>query len=191
MVISFVKKYNRLLSVSCRVGDLSLSFSCRVGEYFFVCQLLSASWLSVSCLSVSCGYPQLRTCKNNCIFFIFVYATFLTVITHVFLLNHRECACIFTLIVCLSRVPEANLVPLLTLLASTLQSFIFRLNTWLDADILFIKLDLYCALASKKINTRLAFVFYLNGNKMDQMVRNDIACNCIPIDGIAFPYAHI
>ena len=43
MVISFVKKYNRLLSVSCRVGDLSLSFSCRVGEYFFVCQFLSAS----------------------------------------------------------------------------------------------------------------------------------------------------
>ena len=29
-----VKKYNRPLSVSCRVGDLSLSFSCRVGEYF-------------------------------------------------------------------------------------------------------------------------------------------------------------
>ena len=43
MVISFVKKYNRLLSVSCRVGDFSLSFRCRVGEYFFVCQFLSAS----------------------------------------------------------------------------------------------------------------------------------------------------
>ena len=54
MVISFVKKYTRDLSLSCRVGDLSLSFSCRVGEYFFVCQFLSASWLSVSCLSVSC-----------------------------------------------------------------------------------------------------------------------------------------
>ena len=44
MVISFLKKYNRLLSVSCRVGDLSLSFSCRVSEYFFclsvfVCEL--------------------------------------------------------------------------------------------------------------------------------------------------------
>ena len=44
MVISFVKKYNRLLSVSCRVGDLSLSFSCCVGEFFFclsvfVCEL--------------------------------------------------------------------------------------------------------------------------------------------------------
>ena len=42
MVISFVKKYNRLLSVSCRVSDLSLSISC-VGEYFFVCQFLSES----------------------------------------------------------------------------------------------------------------------------------------------------
>ena len=43
MVISFVKKYNRRLSASCRVGDLSLSISFRVGEYFFVCQFLSAS----------------------------------------------------------------------------------------------------------------------------------------------------
>ena len=43
VVITFVEKYNRLLSVSCRVGDLSLSISCRVGEYFFVCQFLSAS----------------------------------------------------------------------------------------------------------------------------------------------------
>ena len=38
----------------------------------------------------------------------------------------------------------------------------------------------------KKINTRLAFVYYTNGNEMDRMVRNDIACNCIPIDEIAF-----
>ena len=42
-VITFIKKYNRFLSVSCRVGDLSLSISCRVGEYIFVCQFLSAS----------------------------------------------------------------------------------------------------------------------------------------------------
>ena len=42
-----------------------------------------------------------------------------------------------------------------------------------------------------KNNTRLAFVYYPNGNKMDQMVRNDIACNCIRIDVIAFQYAHI
>ena len=43
MVISFVKKYNRLMSVGCRVGGLSLSISCRVDEYFClsvnVCEL--------------------------------------------------------------------------------------------------------------------------------------------------------
>ena len=52
-------------------------------------------------------------------------------------------------------------------------------NTGLGADILFIKLELYCALASKKINARLAFVYIPNRNKMDQMVSNDIACNFI------------
>ena len=40
--------------------------------------------------------------------------------------------------------------------------------------------------SKKKINTRLAFVYYPNGNEMDQMVRNDIACNSIPIVRIAF-----
>ena len=104
MVISFVKKYNKLLSVSCRVGDMSchllgkgwplgsrlwcllwvchfpisilgqvwylivsipdlctltyfvfvVHLSCR--WIFFVCQFLSASWLSVSCLSVELEY---------------------------------------------------------------------------------------------------------------------------------------
>ena len=44
MVITFVKKYKTLLSVSYRVGNLSLSISCRVGEYLFclsvfVCEL--------------------------------------------------------------------------------------------------------------------------------------------------------
>ena len=43
VVITFIKKYNRFLSVSCRVGYLSLWISCRVSEYFFVCQFLSAS----------------------------------------------------------------------------------------------------------------------------------------------------
>ena len=55
MVISFVKKYNRLLSVSCRVGNLSSLISCHVGEYFFclsvfVCEL-SFGQLSVGELS--------------------------------------------------------------------------------------------------------------------------------------------
>ena len=69
---------------------------------------------------------------------------------------------------------------------------VFPLKYLTGGDILFIKLELYCALASKKkINAGLAFVYYTNGNEMDQMVRNDIACNCIPIDGIAFRYSHI
>ena len=88
-------------------------------------------------------------------------------------------------------VPEANLIALLTLVAGIhfAVSFSAKILDW--CRYLFIKLELYCALASKKINTRLAFVYYTNGNEMDQMVRNDIACNCIPIDGIAFRYAHI
>ena len=65
------------------------------------------------------------------------------------------------------------------------------MKNWTGTDILFNKLELYCALASKKINTRLAFVYYPNGNEMDQMVRNDIACNCILIIRIAFQYAYI
>ena len=32
------------------------------------------------------GYPLLRTCKNNCVFFYIFYATFSAVITFVFLL---------------------------------------------------------------------------------------------------------
>ena len=40
--------------------------------------------------------------------------------------------------------------------------------------------------AIKKINTRLAFIYYLNGKKIDKMVRNDIACNCILLERIAF-----
>ena len=53
MIISFVKKYNRLLSVSCRVGDLSLSISCRVGEYFFVCQLCELTFGQLSVCELS------------------------------------------------------------------------------------------------------------------------------------------
>ena len=70
---------------------------------------------------------------------------------------------------------------------------IFPRNTGLGTDIFFIKLELYCGLASKKkkINTQLAFVYHPNGNAMDKMVRNDIACNCIPIVRIAFRYACI
>ena len=44
------KKYYRLLSVSCRVGDLSLSFSCHVVEYFLsVSFCLRVDFRSVVC----------------------------------------------------------------------------------------------------------------------------------------------
>ena len=36
--------------------------------------------------------------------------------------------------------------------------------------------------AAKKINTGLAFMYYPNGKEMDQMVCNDIACNCILLE---------
>ena len=55
-------------------------------------------------------------------------------------------------------VPEANLVPLLSFERVHFAKFhfhrrVFSQNTGLGTDILFIKLELYCALASKKINT--------------------------------------
>ena len=48
--ITFVKKYDRVLSMSCLVGDLSLSISCRVGEYFLsVSFCLRVDFRSVVC----------------------------------------------------------------------------------------------------------------------------------------------
>ena len=69
MVISFVKKYNRLLSACCHVGDLSLSISCRVGEYFFclsffVCELTFGQ-LSVGELSHNAINSLTLCCFNN------------------------------------------------------------------------------------------------------------------------------
>ena len=63
---------------------------------------------------------------------------------------------------------------------------VFLRNTGLGINILFINWSYIARSLVKKINTRLAFVYYPNGNEMDQMVRNDIACNCIPIVRIAF-----
>ena len=88
-------------------------------------------------------------------------------------------------------VPEANFIPLLTFERVHFANFhfhhsVFRRNTGLGTDILFIKLELYCVASKKKINARLAFVYYPNGNEMNQMVRNDIAYNCIRIVRIAF-----
>ena len=62
MVISFVKKYNRLLSVSCRVGDLSLSFSCRVGEFLFC--------LSVFVCELTFGQLSVGELSHNAIFLL-------------------------------------------------------------------------------------------------------------------------
>ena len=85
---------------------------------------------------------------------------------------------------------------LVAIRACTLAKFhfhhtVFLRNTGLGTDVLFIKLELYCVANKKKINARLAFVYYPNENEMHQMVCNDIACICIPIVRIAFWYAHI
>ena len=40
--------------------------------------------------------------------------------------------------------------------------------------------------SERNINTRKSFVYYTNGNEMNQMVRIEITCNCIPISRIAF-----
>ena len=75
--------------------------------------------------------------------------------------------------------PEANVIPLLTFdrvhfAMFHFQPSVFLRNTGLGTNILFIKLELNCV---------------ANGNEMDQMVRNDIACNFILIVRFAFPYA--
>ena len=80
-------------------------------------------------------------------------------------------------------VPEANLVTLLTFERVHFAKFhfhhgVFPRNTWLGTDILFINWSYIARSLVKKINTQLAFVYYPNGNEMDQMVRNDIVCNC-------------
>ena len=93
-------------------------------------------------------------------------------------------------------VPEANLFPLLTFERVHFAKFhfhhsVFPRNTGLGTDVLFINWSYIAPSLLKKINTRLAFVYYPDGNEKDQMVCNDIACNCIPIVRIAFLYAHI
>ena len=89
--------------------------------------------------------------------------------------------------------PDANLITLLTLFRFSHPfckvSFSAKILDWCRYFINKIGIILYARVI--KINTRLASVYYTNGNEMDQMLRNDIACNCIQIDGIAFRYAHI
>ena len=155
------------------------------------------------------GHPQLRTCKNNCVFSYFFTP-------HFFFCDYTFSYCMkpsrMTLFMCLHiySFPSSaflkiqtsgfyytsSIIPLLTFerahFAVSLSSKCFSAKYWTGHRyFIHIKLELYCALASKKINTRLAFVHYRNGNEMDQTVRNDIACNCKPIVRIAFRYAHI
>ena len=62
---SFVKKYNRLFvcELSCRRLVFVVQLSCR--WIFFVCQFLSASWLSVSCLSVITNTTPFHLCQPS------------------------------------------------------------------------------------------------------------------------------
>ena len=113
---------------------------------------------------------------------------------HIFIFSH--CLPFLSIKLADFIVPEANLMPLLTFERVHFAKFhyiiVFSVKYWTGHQYFIHKKELYCALASiKKINTRLAFVYYPNGNEMDQMVRNDIACYCIPIVRIAFRYAHI
>ena len=86
-------------------------------------------------------------------------------VIHIFLLHEaigNVLAYLVTPIVCLSKVsnklfivPEGNLIPLLTFERAHFAKFhfhhsVFPRNTGLDTYILFIKLELYCALASNK-----------------------------------------
>ena len=112
-----------------------------------------ATWLS------SIGYLQ----KQLRIFYFF-YATFFSVITHLFILNEtigNVPAYLLTPIVCLSRVSNYRILlylkqispPRHLSLAYTLQSYTFILfsaNTWLGTSILFIKLELYLHTLVKK-----------------------------------------
>ena len=80
-------------------------------------------------------------------------------------------------------VPETNLILLFTFECVHFAKFTFIIVFFreiLDLAPIFYSQKSYIA-CSLVIHTLLAFVYYPNGNEMDQMVRNDIACNCIRI----------
>ena len=86
---------------------------------------------------------------------------------------------------------EAYLIALLIFIARIhIASFIFMFFSakYLTVHQYFIHKTVVLLRAN---NTRPAFMYYPNGKEMDQMVRNDIACNCIPLERIAFWYACI
>ena len=102
--------------------------------------------------------------KTIAYFHIFLCHVFSVITRFLIARSHRECACIF---IQFHRLPflsikladfivtEAYLIPLLTFDCVHFAKFhlyhsVFPRNTGLGTDILFIKLELYCALASKK-----------------------------------------
>ena len=72
---------------------------------------------------------------------------------------------------------EANLVSIASM---------FFFAKYLTGHRYFILKTVVLLQVKKKINTRLAFMYYPNGKEMDQMIRNGIACNCIPLEKITF-----
>ena len=113
------------------------------------------------------GYPQLRTCKNNCVFSYFFKPHFSSVIySTCFLIawSHREWACIFihshrlpfkNIKLADFIVPEAILIPLLTFERVHFAKFhfhhcVFPRNTGLGTDILFINWSYFARSLVKK-----------------------------------------
>ena len=154
--------------------------------------IIYATWLS-----------SIAYCKNNCVFSFF-YATFI-------FCDYTFSYCMKPSGMCLHiySLPSFAFLkyqtsgfyctwskshPLLTFKHVHFAKFhfhhsVFPQNTGLGIDILFTKKSYIARSLIKYINTRLAFVYYPNGNEMDQVVRNDIPCNFIPRVRIAFRYA--
>ena len=102
------------------------------------------------------------------------HATFLALITYLFLLNEAiaNVPTYFSSSAFLSIkledfiVPEANLIALLTLVARIhFAKFHFPLKYLTCADILLIKLELYCALARKKYRTGICILHKWTGTQ--------------------------
>ena len=104
------------------------------------------------------GYPQLRTCKNNCVFLLHLYATFFAAVTNVFvsneaitnaptyLLSSSAFLSIKLVDFCCTWSKSHRLVDI----SCSQPQYYFPQKYLTGADILFIKLELYSALASKK-----------------------------------------
>ena len=75
------------------------------------------------------GYPQLRTCENNCIFLYFFNHIFGSdyMCFHIEW-SHRKCAYIFTLIICLSEFQTSGFLLYLKQISST--EFLLGMHTF-------------------------------------------------------------